>query len=119
MRSRVARAVKFTSIMTKTIDPEQLANVSGGFDLNAAIDAGNGTATRSLAAGGFLATGGKAIQGAATADGIKLTLEHGRAIAALAGGVGAAGWLYGAGRNVGQQMGWVSPDAAAKGGGDQ
>jgi hypothetical protein len=102
--------------MSNIIDHDQLGAVSGGFDLNSAIDAGNGTATRSLAAGGFLATGGKAVQNAATADGLKLTLEHGRAIAALAGGVGAAGWLYGAGRNVGQQMGWISPDAPAKGG---
>lgn len=96
------------------IDHDQLDAVSGGFDLNAAIDAGNGTATRSLAAGGFLGTGGKALQNAATADGLKLTLEHGRVIAALAGGIGAAGWLYGAGNNVGQQMGWWGQPAPAK-----
>ncbi len=100
--------------MSNTIDLDQLGAVSGGFDLNSAIDAGNGTATRALAAGGFLGTGGKAVQNALTADGLKLTLEHGRVIAALAGGVGAAGWLYGAGNNVGQQMGWWGqPDAAA------
>jgi hypothetical protein len=108
-RPCVARAVKFIAIMTKTIDHDQLDAVSGGFDLNSA-----------LAAGGFLSTGGKAVQNAMTADGLKLTLEHGRVIVALAGGIGAAGWVYGAGRNVGQQLGWISPDApAAKGGGDQ
>jgi hypothetical protein len=105
--------------MTKTIDHDQLDAVSGGFDFNAALDAGNATATRSLAAGGFLSTGGKAVQNAMTADGLKLTLEHGRVIVGLAGGIGAAGWVYGAGRNVGQQLGWISPDAPAKGGGDQ
>ncbi|HEY1816798.1 MAG TPA: hypothetical protein VGG74_30835 [Kofleriaceae bacterium] len=95
-----------------TLDGEQLDTVSGGFDFNAMLDAGNGTATRALAAGGFLGTGGKAIQNAMTADGLKLTLEHGRAIAALAGGVGAAGWAVGAINNGGQQMGWWGQPSA-------
>jgi hypothetical protein len=108
--------------MIKTLDGEQLDTVSGGFDLNAMIDAGNGTATRSLAAGGFLGTAGKAAQNAALADGLKLSLEHGKVIAALAGGVGGAGWLYGAGNNLGQQMGWwggAPAKAAPASGGDQ
>ena len=116
-RSALARPMKLLAIIMSTptiLDPVQLDTVSGGFDFNQMLDAGNSTATKALAAGGFLGTGGKAVQTAMSDEGIKLTLEHGKTVAALAGGVGAAGWLYGAGSNAGHQLGWWGGSAPAK-----
>jgi hypothetical protein len=87
-----------------------LDSVTGGFNIHQSIQAGNADAADGAAAGVALGgltgvvAGGVAGAGVFSIPGAAAGAAAGTAIGAAVGGGG--GWLWGAGRDIGQQLHW-------------
>jgi hypothetical protein len=95
----------------QTINHDRLAQVSGGFDLGHAIDAGNAMAPKAAEAGGYVGAGAGAVTGFVVGSGLLgITAIPGAATGIAAGGAagsaigGALGFTAGASIDTYRQL---------------